>query len=195
MKRGICPEAYASDVRRGPLSRAEKNVAEAGLSEKITLRLADGLDGAEGFDPDTVIIAGMGGELIADIIGRAEFVKVPEKELILQPMTCADELRRYLLGSGFSIMRERLAYEDRHIYQIFTAKYTGSPQKYSEAELQVGRDHEDTELVFRLYEKYLKKYEKMITGRTAAGSDVEDVLGIYGELKEKYEDRTALQKS
>ena len=131
VKQGKAVFAYASDVRKGPLSRAAKNVAEAGLSDKIVLNLADGLDGAEEYRPDTVVIAGMGGELIADIIDRAPFVKTDKITLILQPMTCPDELRKYLLSAGFEIERERLAYEDRHIYQIIVCRFKAAAQEYT----------------------------------------------------------------
>ncbi len=184
---GAASFAYASDVRKGPLSRAEENVRAAGLSDKIVLRLANGLDGAEEYSPDTVIIAGMGGELIADIIERAPFVKNPRISLILQPMTAQDKLRNYLLSSGFEILRERAAKEERRVYQLFLCSYTKKKQIYSDAELIVGKNHEDRELVPALYKKYVLKYEKIIKGKEASGADVSFDKKIYGELKEKYE--------
>ncbi len=181
--------AYASDVRKGPLERAKKNVFEAGLSDKIVLRLANGLDGAEEFDPDTIVIAGMGGELIAEIIERAPFVRTEKITLILQPMTCADELRKYLINNGFEIERERLAYEEKHIYQIMTCRFTNSAQTYTTSELEVGRDHDDKELVPVLYEKYIAKYEKIIRGKAKAGIDAQKERAVLNELRNKYENR------
>lgn len=192
VRQGKADFAYASDVRKGPLYRAEKNVAEAGLSDKIVLRLADGLDGAEEFAPDAIVIAGMGGELISDIIGRAPFVRTDKITLILQPMTCTYELRKYLLSAGFEIERERLAFEDKRIYQILTCRYTNNAQKYTEAELETGRDHEDKELVPALYEKYIAKYEKIIKGKTKAKIDAEKERAVLMELRGKYENPTAL---
>ena len=187
VKQGKAEFAYASDVRKGPLSRAAKNVAEAGLSDKIVLNLADGLDGAEKYRPDTIVIAGMGGELIADIIDRAPFVKTKQITLILQPMTCPDELRKYLLSAGFEIERERLAYEDSHIYQIIVCRFKNSAQKYTAAELETGRDHEDRELVPALYKKYIAKYEKIIKGKSKAGIDAQKEREVLDELRKKYE--------
>ena len=187
VKQGKAVFAYASDVRKGPLSRAAKNVAEAGLSDKIVLNLADGLDGAEEYRPDTVVIAGMGGELIADIIDRAPFVKTDKITLILQPMTCPDELRKYLLSAGFEIERERLAYEDRHIYQIIVCRFKAAAQEYTEAELETGKSHEDGELVPALYRKYIAKYEKIIKGKSKAGIDAQKEREVLDELRKKYE--------
>lgn len=187
VKQGKADFAYASDVREGPLSRAAENVAEAGLTGRIVLKLANGLDGAEEYRPDTIVIAGMGGELIAEIIDRATFLKTDKITLILQPMTCADELRRYLLSNGFEILRERLAYEERHIYQISVCRYTNKAQKYSDAELETGRDHEDRELVPALYKKYIAKYEKIIKGKTKAGIDAQKERDMLDEMRKKYE--------
>lgn len=192
IKQGKAVFAYASDVRRGPLENAAKNVIEAGLSEKIALKLADGLDGAEEYHPNTVVIAGMGGELISEIVDRAPFVRSDKITLILQPMTCAAELRKYLLSAGFEIERERLAYEDRHIYQILVCRHTNSEQEYTTSELETGRDHEDRELVPALYKKYIAKYEKIIKGKEKAGLDAETERAVLEELRGKYENAAAL---
>lgn len=178
--------AYASDVREGPLSRAKQNIKAADLDGRIITALADGLDGAEKYDPDTVVIAGMGGELIARIIDGAPFVK-NNVTLILQPMTSSAELRGYLISNGFEITRERLAYEDGRIYQIIVCKHTGIPQAYTEAELLTGKDHEDRDLIPLLYQKYIKKYSTVINGLRISGADSAREESIYRELIEKYE--------
>lgn len=188
---GAASFAYASDVREGPLQRAKKNVFDAGLDDKIVLALANGLDGAEKYRPDAIVIAGMGGELISEIINKAPFVKSPGVTLILQPMTCPDVLRSYLFHNGFTIERECLAYEDGHIYQIFTCRYENCVQIYTDAELEVGKDHGDKELIPLLYEKYISKYEKIIKGKSKAGLSAEKETKILKELRGKYEnDRT-----
>ena len=192
---GVASFACASDVRKGPLSRAKENVVKAGLSDRIVLRLAYGLDGAEEFSPDTVIIAGMGGELIAEIIEKAPFVFDPRISLILQPMTAQDKLRRYLLSSGFEILRERIAKEDRRVYQLFLCSYTQKPQKYSDAELIAGKDHEDKELAPALYKKYIDKYEKIIKGKAASGADASFDIKILKEFIKKYENAEIIRKA
>lgn len=193
VRSGKAAFAYASDVREGPLSRAEKNVASSNLSGKIVLRLANGLDGAQEYAPDTVVIAGMGGELISEIIDRAPFVRSDKITLILQPMTCAPELRKYLLKNGFEIERERLSQEDKHIYQILVCRFTNNRQYYTDAELEVGKNHEDEYLVPLLYKKYIAKYERIIKGRSVSGAAAGAERRIYEELKQKYENITALQ--
>lgn len=189
---GAASFAYASDVREGPLSRARENAEKAGLSDRIVLDLADGLENAEKYAPDTVVIAGMGGELIAGIIDKADFVKKGGVRLILQPMTCPEKLRRYLLSAGFAITAERLAKEDRRIYQIIVCEYKKETGNYTETELLTGKNTEDKELLPALYRKYINKYEKIIKGKAASGVDHSFEDRISGELKEKYENNRAL---
>ena len=130
--------AVASDLRKGPLERAERNVQEAGLSDKISLVLCDGLSKIEPYRPDDILIFGMGGELIASILDAAPWVKNSESGLILQPMSRQETLRRYLLEQGFSILGESLTFVDR-IYQTIYARYTGESEQYTDEELLLGR--------------------------------------------------------
>ncbi len=136
---GICPAALASDVRRGPLDRAIEHIAQAGLSDRIVTRLCDGLAGVEAFAPDTVLICGMGGELIAAILERSDYVRNPGVRLILQPMTMAYKLRRWLGSQGFVIEDETLVREhDRKLYQLIAARCDGIPRTLTPAELYLG---------------------------------------------------------
>ena len=136
---GTAVRALATDINEGPLKNAEDNVNAHGLSHKIALRLANGLDGAENFGADTVLICGMGGELIADILNRAPFVKQNGIRLVLQPMTFADKLREYLLSNGFRILDEALSTDNKKLYTAICAEYDGVERKYGEVELLIGR--------------------------------------------------------
>lgn len=121
---GICPSAVACDVRRGPLMRAQMTVAAYGAGGKIKLMQCDGLSGVP--RADDVVIAGMGGELIANILAPCAFIKDPTVSLTLQPMTSAPELRSFLCVSGFEIKKEIAAREGDRLYIVMTAVYTGS---------------------------------------------------------------------
>ena len=119
---GKAKRITASDINRGPLENAGREILAAGLSGKIKTVLTDGLRGIE--PHDWVVIAGMGGELIADIISRAPWTK-GECTLVLQPMTRAEVLREYLYREGFEIRSEKIVTEGRHIYCVIIAQYTG----------------------------------------------------------------------
>ena len=138
VKNGICPKAIASDINEGPINRAKINIAEAGLENKICTLLADGLDKAAGLSPDDVIIAGMGGELIRDIIDVSVYVKNNDIRLILQPMTMSDVLREYLYAGGYDILDEKVCVAAGKCYQIICAHFDGISKEFDETELTIG---------------------------------------------------------
>lgn len=131
----------ASDINEGPIERAREHIRACGMTELLTAKRCDGLSRLEEDHPEDILILGMGGELIARILSDAPWTKTPTIRLILQPMTHAEVLRRFLLNEGYSIVDEVLV-KDEKIYQILCAEYSGVPQRkpYSELELLCGRE-------------------------------------------------------
>ncbi len=125
VKSGRAKRVTASDIRKGPLDAAKRAVSAEGLSDVIETRLADGLCGIS--EHDCVVIAGMGGETIADILSRAPWTKECGRSLVLQPMTKHERLRAFLYDNGYDIMEEHFVREDGHLYCIITA--TGAPMR------------------------------------------------------------------
>ncbi len=111
----------ASDIRTGPLEAARRTVEQTGVSN-VTVLQSDGLEQID--FADDVVICGMGGELIAQIIAGCRFLS-EDTRFILQPMTKADALRRSLYAEGFVIDEERTAYDGKRGYVIMLARYTG----------------------------------------------------------------------
>ena len=135
---GFSSRALACDINRGPIESAAHNIAAAGLARRIDTFCTDGLHGTEGFDPDNILIFGMGGELIIRILSEAPWVKDAGIGLVLQPMTRAHLLRRWLLENGFAIVGETITHEDRY-YQTIAARYCGKSEEYTGEELLLGR--------------------------------------------------------
>ena len=106
---GKIPSAIAADLREGPLSRARETAAEYGCGDRMAFRLCDGLSGIRPEKTDAVVIAGMGGETIAQILEAAPWVRTRKIPLVLQPMSSIPELRQRLGEDGFHILEERLA--------------------------------------------------------------------------------------
>ena len=139
LREGLAARALACDVNAGPLARARKNIAEAGLSERIGTLLTDGLHGVEPFAPDHVLVFGMGGELIARILSEAAWIRHPGIRLILQPMTRAQVLRGWLWENGFGTVGERLTAADGRVYQTICAEWTGRPTPFTPVDALVGK--------------------------------------------------------
>lgn len=131
---GANPAAVAGDVKKGPFERAMMTAQAFCAEDKITFLLTDGLEGIGPQQADDVVIAGMGGELIATIIDRCPWIKDPKKHLVLQPMTAQEELRRFLCENGFSIEKEAVAAEkhDRKLYLAMSVYYSGTVRQADE---------------------------------------------------------------
>ncbi len=187
IKRGICRHVYASDINRGPVLRAEKNIGREGLSDRISVYRANGLEGIERFFPDYVIIAGMGGELIRDIISVSEYTKRSCVKLILQPMTQQPLLRAWLYDNGFTVYDERLCNDGGKIYQIICVYYTGVAEGYRNIELILGKINMKNAAGSAEYAEHVKRnisiYEKIIKGKKKAGLDCIFETEILEELK------------
>ena len=141
---GQARAAVASEINAGPIERAAQHVAEYGLSDKVKTVRADGLDGIEPYHPTDIIIFGMGGELIARIIADAPWVQNNTIRLILQPMTHAECVRRYLAETGFQVIDEVLSKESGKIYQTIVAEYNGVPYPVDDVTAELGRFAEKT---------------------------------------------------
>ena len=136
---GRCSHAIASDIRRGPVAAATRTVQEAGLTQEVEVRLGDGLSTVLPEEADDIVIAGMGGETIAAILEAAPWVQHPRYRLVLQPMTRAERLRRYLFETGFSIEQETVITDGRHCYTVLCVSYTGQRFVPEEALCYVGK--------------------------------------------------------
>ena len=119
----ISKKVIASDISSGSLSKAEQYVKQKGLDYKVDTRLGNGLDVIKPYEIDTVIIAGMGGLLIKEII-EENFKKAETiNNFILQPMVASKELRMYLYDHNFTIIDERIVVEEDKYYEIIYAKW------------------------------------------------------------------------
>ncbi|SES63643.1 tRNA (adenine22-N1)-methyltransferase [Natronincola peptidivorans] len=118
----ITPHVIASDVNRGPLDTAKSNIKSHGYNQQVELRLGSGLEVLVPGEVDTVIMAGMGGMLIKELLEAAPAITHSIDTLILQPMQAQQELRRYLVSNGYEIVQDLLVREDFRIYEIIIAK-------------------------------------------------------------------------
>ena len=125
LNKGIIPFAILADVNKGPLENACKEVRHSNLTDKTDLRLGSGIEVLKKGEVDEIIIAGMGGILISELLEANKEVAHSVDKLILQPMQAQEELRKYLLSNGYEIVNEVLVKEDFRIYEIIETKYTG----------------------------------------------------------------------
>lgn len=141
MLKGKIDFAIAGEVVKGPFESAKRQVMKNGLSERIEVRLANGLDAIEKHDQISAItIAGMGGSLIRDILeaGRQNQRLSAEERLVLQPNIGEKTLRTWLKENNYQIIAEEIIEENKKIYEIIVAEKKEQPIDYSEKELMFG---------------------------------------------------------
>lgn len=180
---GICPRAVASDINRGPVENARRNIAAAGLSDRIATLCTPGLDGIEQYAPEDITIFGMGGELIASIIDAAPWTRNARIRLVLQPMSHAEILRAYLLENGYFILDQTLVKEDK-VYQIICAEYDGVVRTEDDMALWFGSHNIERmhPLLGELLENKRRLLQTSADGKRMGGKDASFELDMLARI-------------
>ncbi|MBQ8398353.1 MAG: SAM-dependent methyltransferase [Clostridia bacterium] len=191
---GKIKRAIASDIVKGPLQRAEETVRKYGLQDRVATVLTPGLAGIEAYHPTDIVIAGMGGETIAQILRDAPFVKDGALRLILQPMTKGELLRDYLSSEGFLIEKEYRVKEEHRIYTILQVHYDGTPYHLDGMARYFGAvsKEERDELYYALLEKKKEQLLAVIAAKEQSGvntAEEQEFLSAIEEQLPKTEDQ------
>lgn len=121
LENGKVERIIASDLREGPLNIAKDNIKLEGFEERIETRLCAGLCGYEAGEVDTILISGMGGRLVKEILSESIDVVRRADTLILEPQSDLRVVRAYLKDIGFEIIDEDMLSEGGKYYQIMKA--------------------------------------------------------------------------
>ncbi len=182
IKNGIVPKAYAMDINEGPLKIADKNIRLEGLQDKITTVLSDGMNEMTSEMAESVVIAGMGGDLITDILNRGKNIK-GIKELVLSPHKRVDIVRKYLLDNNWKITDENMVIDNNKYYTILKAVPEKEESEYDETEIMYGRLLLTTKnpVLKKYLEKENKMYEEVL--KKVENSKNETINGVMNNLK------------
>lgn len=188
LQNGISQQVTATDLRAGPLQRAAADAKKYQVAERLTLLLCDGLSACTPEMADTVILAGMGGETIQNILAASPWAL--EKRLLLQPQTKQPELRAWLAARGITISDASLVHDTGRIYLIWSAEPGEMPACVSvEPRLLAKRDP----LLRPYIDDRVKRLRKQIRGMETAQvpdrsalagwkAELEDLLQTYEEV-------------
>lgn len=139
LQKGIIKRAVAGDVSKDSIKKARVNINNYGYSEFIETRIGNGLCIINSNEnPDTVVMSGMGGMLIIDILKNSADIVQNLKRLIVQPQRDIDKVRKYIHKINFKIIDEKMIIEDNKYYNIITCIY-GEDYKYSDGEYLFGK--------------------------------------------------------
>jgi len=186
--------AIASDINKGPVEKAKKNVRDNNLQDKISCRLGGGLTTVSSGEVEAAVIAGMGGNLIRDILEESKEVFKSLKYVIVQPVQNPEVLRKYLYNSGCNIIDECIIYDEEKYYEIMKISWGNKPKAtepiyYEISEILLNKkDITYKEYLNYKLEKYLRVYEEL-------KGDTENSRRRKEELSDKIEKiRTFLLK-
>ena len=122
VKNNLCSKAIAVDINKDPLDKAKLNAILEGVGDELEFRLGNGLAPIKNGEIDVAVIAGMGGNLIRDIL-EADIEKVKSiTSLILVPAQNPEVLREYLYNNDYEIINEDLCYEEGIYYELFKVR-------------------------------------------------------------------------
>ena len=192
VKNKISPFAYAMDINEGPVKSATENVDREGLSGQIQVIQSDGMEKLEHGAADTVIITGMGGELIVDILEKST-VNDTVKEFILSPHRRVDLVRKYVNDSGWHIKEEKMLVDAGKFYTILKAVKGEETEPYREIEYRYGRCllNEKNAVLKEYLEKENNKFQKirdvMLEKNSKEIEQVEQILEQNRKGREVYD--------
>lgn len=173
------PKAFAMDVNKGPLLRAEEHIREHGLHDLIETRLSDGVSALQPGECECVVIAGMGGALTVKILEEGKEVFRNLKEFVLQPQSELQKVREYLCQNAYCIVEENMVLDDGKYYPMFRVVNEPSPE-YHSVELRYGK------LLLEQKNAILKAFlEKEKAGKEMIFANLQKNDGEHIEVRKK----------
>lgn len=134
---GRVPRAIASDLRPAPLAGAAATIARLAVGDRVAIRRADGLRAIDPGEAATIVIAGMGGATIVEILAAEPARRTSATRLVLSPQDEAPRLRGWLVGRGYVLVDELLVEDRGRFYPVIAAE-RGASRALSPAELELG---------------------------------------------------------
>ena len=180
VQKGIAESAIAMDVRKGPLSMAESNIAEYGLEDKVKVRLSDGLSELKEGEADALVIAGMGGKLMISILEKKDLRALGIKTAILQPQSDIPEFRQYLRGKGYLIENEKIVLEDGKYYFPMRVQITSSEHGIHFQEQMVASGNADSDRHFQV-NGAMSVARNSLKNDKLSDTDILRICNRYGE--------------
>ena len=180
---GVCKSAVAADINPEPLSRGQLTIRQAGLEDKVKTRLSDGLKSISADEADDIVIAGMGGELIAKIILDCEYSRDKDKRFILQPMTKSELLIERLCQNGFEILSQDCCVASNKCYTVLLVQYSGEKRAYSEVYPYICElKPKENETHLRFIKAHIERLLKKANGDASFAVLAEELKeSIYGD--------------
>ena len=191
LQKGRIISAIAADIGQAPLDHARRTAQQYGITDGLRFLCCDGLQGIGPEDADTVVIAGMGGETIRQILSQAPWTKAGNTLLLLQPMTKQEDLRRWLNENGYAQSAERLVRDKDYLYPVFTV-FGGEQPPLSAGEIYGGVDIEVDPLAGEYLDQRIRRLSQAEAGLLkGSGSENRQRAEELGKIRKILMERRA----
>jgi len=190
-------KAYALDISENSINKIKANIKRFNITPDCVVPvLSDGLLCFKYDLPELtdVVISGMGGENIAEIISNTNINKIRNANFILQPNSKIEILREFLYKNKFDIICETVVEDDKRLYNIINAKFNGVEYNPKPMDIIIGKS-----INLKYINKITKKLEKILIDLNNKGIEkyniktefgyYDDIENFIAELKEKNDDR------
>ncbi|GGF07773.1 tRNA (adenine(22)-N(1))-methyltransferase [Halobacillus andaensis] len=129
------PEAFAiaGELNKGPYLSALEEVKKRQLNHQIEVIQGNGLEVIDN-RINQIVIAGMGGPLITEILDEGKDKLTHVSKIITQPNIDARSIRKWLIDHEYNLVNEVILEEGGHVYEILVAE-KGEPKKNYEEKL------------------------------------------------------------
>lgn len=180
---GKIEKAIAADIGKMPLENARKSVAQYELSDKIELRLSDGLNSFKENEVQEIVFAGMGGTLIAEKLQETPWIKSEKLHFVFQPQSRAEDLREFLFENGFEIGTEIATHEGNRFYIAFDAFYSGEVREFTVADCFFGKLPKTEDAKIHIG-KQVNRLQKRYEATKEIGKTDDELFETIQKLKE-----------
>lgn len=177
---GIAPKVIAADVRPLPLAKARALVAQTGCAGSVECRLGNGLFVLQPAEANDIVIAGMSGETMIEILQAQPHHWCKGLRLLLVPVTRSELLRGWLLRNGFALLEEAPVEDTGRVYPVMVAEYTGERQQPTPLFCETGR----LDLCLPQAQVLLKARLTHLKNRTKAPLSAQEMAQLQALIKE-----------
>ncbi len=187
IQKKICNKAVATDIRKGPIKIAKKNICIFEMEENIEAFVSEGINHVD-TDAD-IVISGMGADVIISILNNDLNIAKSASQIVIQCQSRTERLRAFFWDNGFEITDEVLTAEKNKVYNAFNARYIGKIQKYTKIDTIASKllVKNQNPMLSDYIASYIQKLDDMISGLDMGKKDYQNELELKRQLEALHE--------
>ena len=187
IKKGKAKKAIASDINKGPAEISKSRIKQNGLERYIEVRIGDGLKVLDKEEAEIIVVAGMGGLIMRDMLSESIDIARGAKEIILQPMRDSRALIKWLIENAFQVINGEIIKEGNKFYEIIWACYKENSYCKKNAKIiNEGMYYKNTPALHEYINSKIDEYTKVLEYLKAYNTP--NILERIEECKKELED-------